>query len=584
MRRASQWGDPAAECRLRNRSIHLERSGPMARATRATPPVPATRPAAERRWLALAVVLGGTFMAVFDNFVVNVAIPTIQRDLHASFAQVQFVIAGYALAYAVTLVTGGRLGDIYGRKRLFLLGLTGFTAASALCGLAPGPGVLIGARLLQGLAAAALTPQVLAIIQVTFPPQERARAFGLFGAVVGLAAAAGQGLGGLLVQADLLGLSWRAAFLVNVPVGVGILLAARGLLAESRSATATGLDPGGVAILSTGLFLLAFPLVAGREAGWPWWAWACLLAAPPALGGFVAFERARTARGDTPLVVLRLFRARAFVAGLLVSLLFNAASAGFFLGLALYLQLGLRFSPLEAGLVQLPAAAGFTLAATLVARLDPRLGSRLVLAGLALNVATFAAGVLVIRASPEALPRLGFAALIFGQAFGAGTASPRLTGVVLAEIGRDDAGGAAGVLATAQQIGGALGVALIGVVLFGVLAGHAPAVSGALAPDLAEQLARTPAGGGAAATVAGFRACADDRARSNEPGDVPDSCRALAAGAADPAVGDPLAAALQRANARNYANAYAVGMLAATGLLLAAIASALCLPRPRRST
>ena len=155
----------------------------MARATLAPPPMPETRPAAERRWLALALVLGGTFMAVFDNFVVNVALPTIQRDLGASFAQVQFVIAGYALAYGVTLVTGGRLGDLYGRRRLFLLGLGGFTAASALCGLAPGPGVLVGARLLQGLAAAALTPQVLSIIQVTFPPEERARAFGAFGAV-----------------------------------------------------------------------------------------------------------------------------------------------------------------------------------------------------------------------------------------------------------------------------------------------------------------------------------------------------------------------------------------------------------------
>lgn len=554
----------------------------MAEVTLGAPPVPVARPAADRRWLALALALGGTFMAVFDNFVVNVALPTIQRDLRASFAQVQFVIAGYALAYGVTLVTGGRLGDIYGRKRLFLSGLTGFTAASALCGLAPGPGVLVSARLLQGLAAAALTPQVLSIIQVTFPPAERARAFGAFGAVAGLAAAAGQGLGGLLVQADLLGLSWRAAFLINVPIGVAIVLAARALLAESRSASAPQLDLGGVAILTAGLFLVAFPLVAGREAGWPWWAWGCLLAAAPVLVGFVAFERARTARGDTPLVVLRLFRARTFVAGLLVSLLFNAASAGFFLGFALYLQIGLRFSPLEAGLVQLPAAAGFTLAATLMARLDARLGSRLVLAGLALNVATFAAGVLVIRANPETLPRLGFAALIFGQAFGAGTASPRLTGVVLAEIGRDDAGAAAGVLATAQQIGSALGVALIGVVLFGALAGGAPAVSGALAPDLARQLAGTSAGDTTGATAAGFRACADDRASGRDPATIPGSCRELAAGTADPAVAELLATTLQRANARNYANAYAVGMVAATGFLLVAITSALFLPRARR--
>ena len=231
----------------------------------------------------------------------------------------------------------------------------------------------------------------------------------------------------------------------------------------------------------------------------------------------------------------------------------------------------------------LPAAIAFTLAAALLARLDARLGSRLVLAGLALSVAAFAAIALVVRAHPEALPRLGFATLVFGQALGAGTTGPRLTGVVLAGIARDDAGAASGVLVTAQQIGGALGVALIGMALFGALAGGAPAVSGALAPDLARQLAGTPAGDASGATVAGFRACADDRARSRDLAEVPGSCRDLATATADPAVADLLAATLQRANARHYAHAYVVGMLAATGLLLVAIAAALCLPRPRLS-
>lgn len=545
------------------------------------PPVAAPAAVADRRrWLTLALVLGGTFLATFDNFVVNVAIPTLQRDLRASFAQVQFVIAGYALAYAVSLVTGGRLGDIYGRKRLFLLGLAGFVTTSALCGLAPTPGVLIAARLFQGLAGAAMTPQVLAIIQVTFPPEERARAYSIFGAVIGLASGAGQGLGGLLVQANVLGLSWRAAFLINLPLGVAILVGARALLAESRAAAAPRLDLGGAALLTGALFLVAFPLVAGREAGWPWWAWACLGAAVPAFVAFVAFERAVGSRGVAPLIAPGLFRARAFVSGLLVSLLFNATGAGFFFGLALYLQLGLRLAPFDAGLVQVPAAAGFFIAATLLARLDARHGPRLVVAGLSLCFATGLAGLLLIRAFPENLPRAWFALIVFGQAFGAGTTSPRLTGVVMASIRRDDAGAAAGVFATVQQIGSALGVALIGVVLFGALAAGAPAVSGALAPELAQQLATTGATGATTPLVEEFRRCADAHARAHDPSDTPAVCRDLTAAATDPTASAALARSLQRANARNYAGAYVAAMVAVQVILFLAMAVALTLARP----
>ncbi len=241
-----------------------------------TPATPAeltsAPPLDTRRWLALAVVVSASFMAIFDQFVVNVAIPTMQRDLHASFAQIQFVIAGYALAYAVTLITGGRLGDIYGRKRLFMLGMAGFTLASALCGLAPGPELLVGARLVQGFGAALMSPQVLSIIQVTFPPEERSKALGVYGAVIGIASLAGQALGGFLIRADLFGLGWRIVFLINLPIGGAALIAARALVPETRSAAATRLDLGGVAIVTAGLFLLTFPLVEGRDAGWPVWA------------------------------------------------------------------------------------------------------------------------------------------------------------------------------------------------------------------------------------------------------------------------------------------------------------------------
>ncbi len=553
----------------------------MARATFVDGPVPTVRRIERRQWLTLALVLGGSFMTVFDLFVVNVAIPTMQRDLHASFAQVQFVIAGYGLAYAVTLVTGGRLGDIYGRKRLFMIGMAGFTLASAFCGLAPGPWPLVVARILQGLAAAALAPQVLSIIQVTFSPTERGRALATFGAVIGFAATAGQVLGGLLIRANLLGLSWRPVFLVNIPVGVGVLIAARRLLAESRSATASRLDLGGVGILTVGLTLLTFPLVAGREAGWPAWAWFCLLAAVPVLAGFVVFERAKAARGGSPLVVLRLFRQRAFVAGLLVTLLFNAQSGGYFLSFALYLQIGLHFSALEAGLMLGWGAVGFFIAANLSARLIPRLGSRLVVCGLALLIVAGLASVAVVHRHPEALPMPLFALLTAVQGLGAGTTSPPLIGAALAGIERDDAGAASGALVTAQQIGGALGVAIIGVVLFGVLAGHAPRVSGDLAPEFARQLAAVQGGEDRATTVADFRACADGRARSHDPAITPASCQQPSLHGSDPAVASAVAAFLQRANARNYANAYAISMLIATGFLIVAAIGALCLPAPR---
>ena len=550
----------------------------MARATPVAPAVPVTPQIEARQWLTLAIVLGGTFMAVFDLFVVNVAIPTIQRDLRASFAQIQFVLAGYSLAYAVMLVTGGRLGDVYGRKRLFMLGMASFTLASALCGLAPDPTLLVAARLVQGLSAAAMTPQVLSTIQVTFAPQERSRAFGVYGAVLGIAGSSGQALGGLLIRADLFGLSWRPVFLVNLPIGVGVLIAAAYFLTETRSATAPRLDLGGVSILSVGLFLLTYPLVEGRDAGWPGWAWLCLAASVPVLVAFVLFERRVTARDGSPLVVLRLFRERAFVAGLLVALPNNAAGSASFFLLALYLQLGLHFSALAAGLIFAPGAVAFFVAATASVKLTARLGSRLIVVGLAILITAGALGSIIVHRAGEAPSPLLLALVSVIQGLGAGSTAPPLFGAILAGIDRDDAGAASGVLSTAQQIGSALGVAIIGVVLFSVLAGHAPRVSGDLAPEFARQLAAVQSGEERAMTVADFRACADDRARSHDPAIAPASCQRSSLHGSDPAVAAAVATFLQRANARNYANAYVVSVLASMGFFLIALASAFCLP------
>lgn len=545
-------------------------------------PAPAAATADPRRWLALVVVVSASFMAVFDQFVVNVAIPQMQRDLHASFAEIQFVVAGYALTYAVTLVTGGRLGDIFGRKRLFLIGMGGFTLASAWCGLAPGPGFLIAARLVQGLGAALMSPQVLSIIQVTFPPEERGGALSVYGAVVGLASLAGQALGGLLIRADLFGLGWRVVFLVNIPIGLLALLAAIPLVRETRSPAARQLDLGGVAIITGGLFLFTFPLVAGRDAGWPAWAWACLIAAIPVLIGFVYFERWKTRRDESPLVALDLFRERSFAAGLGVMFTFGMANPAMFFALALYLQIGLEFSPLAAGLTFAPAPVGFFLAATCSGRMVRLFGRNLILIAILMKAGAWATiGLLVLR-DGAALHSLVLAPLMLIEGAGAGWTSPPLIGLSLAGVQGKDAGAAAGVFTTAQQIAGALGVALIGVVFFGVLAGRAPTVSAAVAPEVRARLA-TLAEPARSATVADFQRCADDRARSTDPAVLPESCAAATLRSGDPLVAPALAAGLHRANALNYAGAYAVALYCSVAALLVAFGAALLLPARRRA-
>jgi EmrB/QacA subfamily drug resistance transporter len=533
-----------------------------------------------RRWLALVVVVAASFMAIFDQFVVNVAIPTMQRDLHASFAQIQFVIAGYALAYAVTLITGGRLGDIYGRKRLFMIGMAGFTLASALCGLAPGPGLLVGARLVQGFGAALMSPQVLSIIQVTFPEGERSGALSVYGAVIGIASLAGQALGGFLIRANLFGLSWRIVFLVNIPVGIAALIAARPLVRETRSPTARRLDLGGVAIISAGLFLLTFPIVEGRDAGWPLWAWICLAASVPALVGFIRFERWKTARDGAPLVVLSLFRERAFDAGLWVAFLYGAANPAMFFTLALYLQIGLHYSPLAAGLTFAPAPIGFFLAASLSAKLVRRLGSRLVMIALVQKAVAWSVIGFVAHRNGVMLHGVQLLPFLFVEGAAAGWTTPPLIGVTLAGIHNRDAGSAAGVLTTVQQIASAVGVAIIGVVFFGALAHHAPAVSANLAPGLQRQLPTATA----SATIADFRACADDRASSRDPAITPARCQTATLHPADPSVATIVTDALQRANARNYADAYVIALFLNVLALLLAFVCAFALPAPRRAS
>jgi EmrB/QacA subfamily drug resistance transporter len=334
-----------------------------------------TTAANPRRWLALPVLLTGAFLPILDFNVVNLALPDIQHELGASPSEVQFVISGYAATYAVLLITGGRLGDLFGRKRLFMLGVAGFTVASLLCSAAWSPSIIIAGRILQALAATLMAPQVLASIRVLFPPDEQGTALALYGATFGLANICGQILGGVLVTAHPFGFAWQAIFLINLPIGLAALLGGWLALGDSRAPQAQRLDLGGVVLLSLTLFLLVYPLVEGREAGWPRWIAAMLAACPAALAGFIRFEARRAAQGGDPLVALPLFRNGPFVTGLAMALAFYMLSS-FYLTFALYLQRGLHRSPLEAGIATLPFAFGYFLSSLGSAAVMRHLGAR----------------------------------------------------------------------------------------------------------------------------------------------------------------------------------------------------------------
>lgn len=255
-----------------------------------------------KRKLALAAMLLAIFMDFLDVSIINTAIPPIRDGLGASYASAQWVAAGYTLAFAVLLITGGRLGDIFGLKRAFLIGVVGFTVASALCGLATGPEMLIGSRVLQGAMAAIMVPQVFALIQTQLPPGERQGAFGLFGAVTALAVVLGGPIGGLLIRADIFGSDWRSIFLLNVPIGLIALVAGAAFVKESEASDTRRLDLGGVALLTAALLLVLYPAIQGRELGWPAWTFVAMVAAVPVLGIFALYERRKTERDDSPLL------------------------------------------------------------------------------------------------------------------------------------------------------------------------------------------------------------------------------------------------------------------------------------------
>ncbi|WP_188307284.1 MFS transporter [Streptomyces sp. CBMA123] len=414
----------------------------------------------------LPVVLTATFMTALDTFVVNVAVPSVQADLGAGPAVVQWVMAGFGLALAVGLVTAGRLGDRYGRRRVFALGLALFTLASAGCGLAPTAATLVGARVAQGLAAALMGPQVLAILRTAFEGAAQARAFARYGLTMGIGAVFGQLIGGLLIRADLFGLGWRSCFLINLPIGLAALAAVRRCLPESRAPQRPGLDPVGVLLATVALTALVLPLIQGPSLGWPLWTVLCLAAAAVLLVGFAVHQHRTTATG-TPLVDTRLFRGRAFATGLLAQLAFWLGQASFFLVLALHLQLGRGLDALGAGLVFTAIGLGYLLTSNATHRVTAHLGEpRTITVGGLLMAAGL--GLLALTAYGAADGSVWWLAPgLFVDGLGMGLVIAPVTSVALAAVEPRLAGAAAGAVATVQQVGGAVGIALIGLVYYG---------------------------------------------------------------------------------------------------------------------
>jgi EmrB/QacA subfamily drug resistance transporter len=414
----------------------------------------------------LALLLTAPFMVVLDFFIVNVAIPSLSLDLHASSSVVEWVVAGYGLTTAVGLVAAGRLGDRVGRMRVFWAGMLVFTLASAICGLAPSGGTLVGARLVQGLGAALVTPQVLSILSVVYQGKERARAFGIYGMTLGLAAVLGQLIGGLLIQADLFGLGWRACFLINIPIGLVALALVPRVVPESRVEGTGRLDLVGMGLITLGLTAVVLPLIEGRAQGWPLWTWLCLASSPVLLGVFGVHQSRLRAHGGEPLLDPTLFRERAFTAGLLTTLAFFASMASFFLVLALYLQPGRGLDALQAGLVFTILAAAYLAASMRAPELAARFGRRLPAVGgvvLGTGHAALAAIVAGIGTGHDVL-LLTPGLLLVGA--GMGLVLTPLTTTVLVALPPERAGAASGALSTMQNVGNALGVALIGVVFF----------------------------------------------------------------------------------------------------------------------
>jgi MFS family permease len=452
----------------------------------------------------LTTLLVGVLLPMVDFFIVNVALPSIDKDLHASAPLLELVVSAYACAYALLLVMGGRLGDSFGRRRLFLTGMAAFTATSLACGLAPSAAVLVVARAAQGASAALMVPQVLATIQAATTGQRRARALGRYGATGGIAAVIGQLFGGLLVSANIDGATWRPIFLVNVPIGLAGLIFARRYLPDTRAESAAPVDGPGTVLLGAMVLALLIPLTEGRSLHWPAWTIALLAASPAIATALIAVEGRTERAGRVPLVPPSLLRHTSMRLGLTLALLFFGGFGAFMFCYALIVQQGLKASAAAAGAGLVPMAVTFLIASLCTSRLLALFGPRVLTAGALLQ----AAGLLILGGTVLAgWPGLPIASLAPGLAvagIGQGLVMSPLMGVVLSDVPPSEAGVGGGVLATTQQTALALGVATLGSLFLAVAGDGAGIRNGFLVVVIIQMIA-------AVAVAAGSRRLPDRR-------------------------------------------------------------------------
>ncbi len=423
-----------------------------------------------RRWAMFVVLLVGSFLPPLDFFIVNVALPSIQADLATSTSAEQMVISSYAAMYAVTLITGGRLGDLYGRSRMFFIGLVGFTGASLLCGLAWSPWALIAGRVLQGVTAAIMAPQALASVQAIFPDAERPLALGLYGAVFGLASVIGQALGGVLISLNLFGLGWRVLFLVNLPVALLVTAFGIPLLKKANQQNSGKLDWGGMALSMLTLALLIVPLIEGRAAGWPWWSWLALAGVPVLAWTFWRYEARLAGSGGAPLVDPAALRAPGLGRALLIALSFYSIGA-FFLLFSVYLQNALHTSALDAGLVFQPFGLGFLLGPLMTPICRRFLGDWVNPIGMTFETAGFLGLAWLIGTTAAGVqpPSAPLAAMLFVIGLGQGLGLPTLMRMITSRVAPAFSGMIAGLASSTLQVSTSLSVALIGGVFYSVL-------------------------------------------------------------------------------------------------------------------
>jgi EmrB/QacA subfamily drug resistance transporter len=539
----------------------------------------------KKRTIALVVVALAFVMDLLDSTIVNIAIPSIKLNLLASFSAIQWVVAGYALSFALLLVTGGRMGDVYGYKKIFMIGIGGFTLASLLSGVSQDPGMLIGARLLQGSMAALMVPQVMSLMQVMYKPSERGAINGLFGGLGGLSASLGPVVGGLLIKANIFNLDWRPIFLINIPIGLFALFAASKYLPDGKSSHPLKLDITGTFIIIIAMLLLIYPLIQGRELGWPSWTYLMIALSIPAFGVFAWWQKRKDRLDGSPLVLPSLFKNRSFSVGMVINLVFEMAMIGFFLTFGLMLQIGLGYSAVHAAITGIPLAIGiaFTMA-VLGQTVVPKMGRY----ALSLGTLVMALGLIITAVlarhyglglhSWQLIPSLVLVGVGMGLTFGS------LFAAVLNGVDPRHAGSASGTLNAVQQVGGAIGVALIGLVFFGQL-NHAAASSfNSVEPSLRSSLtAEYVPSNVQDQIINGVKTCFVDRSREKDSDVIPPSCKKVMDTSSSPAVAKAIESSATHANSVNFTNAFRWSIIFAVGLLAVTFGMTFLLPAKFRA-